>query len=174
MLIDTEDEPPSSPSKSSPQSVYSKARGLLRCNTLMNWSVDGSPTPETTIAARDTEREAIHAFLSGGGFLQRHPSTPDVSSLYISGSPGTGKTALVTDVLRRLQGDAEWITVYVNCMGLSTTVAVWHQVWTQVAAGSGQSSKSDVKPKDAKRRLEGVLSDEDSPRMYVHLISSLT
>ena len=78
----------------------------------------------TGMMGRTEERTIIEAFIGSfiAGEAQNH------TSLYISGSPGTGKTALVNDVLRMSRGnfDAHGIRAsLINCMALKGVDAVW-------------------------------------------------
>jgi cell division control protein 6 len=53
----------------------------------------------------------------------------DITSLYISGSPGTGKTALVNSIIRTFgatRSDVKFISV--NCMALKSTDALWERL----------------------------------------------
>jgi cell division control protein 6 len=90
---------------------------------------------DAELVGRDTERRELLAYLRG--------RTP--KSLYVSGTPGTGKTALVREVLaafeagKQREGDAadkeleHWYRelparkVYVNCVGKDEDV-VWDAI----------------------------------------------
>ncbi|KIM28725.1 hypothetical protein M408DRAFT_329185 [Serendipita vermifera MAFF 305830] len=96
--------PPATPSKSennvNPLAIafYSQARALLRTSSVTTIPFNG----------RESERAIIAEFLAGKG-------EGDESCLYISGTPGTGKTALVTDILKGME---EVQNRYVNCVGM--------------------------------------------------------
>ena len=49
------------------------------------------------LVGRDKEMSEIHTFLKG------HMSTKTSGSLYISGAPGTGKTAVLTHIIDELK-----------------------------------------------------------------------
>ncbi|TBU29542.1 P-loop containing nucleoside triphosphate hydrolase protein [Dichomitus squalens] len=105
--------------------LHVRARALLRptCN-------DG---PQ--MAGREQERSEIEAFILG--FIGNPSSAKDVSALYISGSPGTGKTALVNATLADLAGQLQDVRVLaVNCMALDGVDAVWQQLAELFGAGN--------------------------------------
>lgn len=52
-----------------------------------------------------------------------------MQSLYISGSPGSGKTALVTSVLHSFAEELIDVkVVIINCMALEDVDALWHRM----------------------------------------------
>ena len=76
------------------------------------------------MTGRAEERKVIELFIAS--FLAGEEQ--DHTSLYISGSPGTGKTALVNDVLRVSRGNLEAHgvrAVLINCMALKGIDAIW-------------------------------------------------
>lgn len=78
----------------------------------------------TGMTGRAEERTVIESFIAS--FLAGEEQ--DHTSLYISGSPGTGKTALVNDVLRVSRGNLEANGVratLINCMAVKSVDAVW-------------------------------------------------
>lgn len=77
------------------------------------------------MSGRATERKLIADFVSS--FLRAPSSAPDHSTLYISGSPGTGKTALVNALLGEMRDDLTDTVVTVitvNCMALNSIEAL--------------------------------------------------
>ncbi|KAG9008462.1 AAA ATPase [Tulasnella sp. 427] len=160
----------SSPTKE--KSAYCRVKMSLRCNGTSALSTsEGS----VTIAARDTERASIEQFVLGGGFLDDNSvenAEEAISTLYISGQPGTGKTALVTDVLRKLadRNTASSLTpIYVNCTGLSDVKAVWDRVWEEVVQTSGGSVGGKLKPGEAKKHFENALQSDQGFRCVLVL-----
>ncbi|KZV86514.1 P-loop containing nucleoside triphosphate hydrolase protein [Exidia glandulosa HHB12029] len=136
------DAPPSSPIKKRQQrdmTPFTRARAALRA--------DQSSTPLT---GRDNERRELLAYLRG--------SSP--KSLYISGTPGTGKTALIREVLTAYPypstSDAEEEEeedvrkVYVNCVGRKEE-HVWDLILDSLHASSRPASPSKNKKKDDSR-----------------------
>ncbi|KAJ4497218.1 P-loop containing nucleoside triphosphate hydrolase protein [Lentinula lateritia] len=96
-------------------SLEIRARALLRatCN-----DIDELP-------GREEERQSIADFVQS--FLD--DDEQGVQSLYISGSPGSGKTALVTSVLHSFAEELIDVkVVIINCMALEDVDALWHRM----------------------------------------------
>ncbi|KAK0208035.1 P-loop containing nucleoside triphosphate hydrolase protein [Desarmillaria ectypa] len=108
--------PPPTPTTLLPFHV--RARALLRATC--DDTVD--------MPARDNERAIIHDFIIGfmAASLLDSDDANHSSCLYISGVPGTGKTALVNSVIRTLGNDIKVITI--NCMALSSIEALWERL----------------------------------------------
>ncbi|KAG8918326.1 AAA ATPase, partial [Tulasnella sp. 418] len=167
---------PAKPSREAePQSIYARARALIRAANTSSLS-ETLTSSTSVIAARTEERTKIQNFILGGDFLSKSPDCDEEcpSSLYISGSPGTGKTALVTDILRQLaltssKGSITPTAVYVNCMGLPDTRSVWTRVWEELVSTLGGSVASKLKSGDAKKHLEDALKRNDGLRCVLVL-----
>ncbi|KAG2339776.1 P-loop containing nucleoside triphosphate hydrolase protein [Suillus weaverae] len=125
--------------------VYSRARGLLRST-----STSASP-----IAGREDERQRILEFITSSWCDNAH------TSLYISGTPGTGKTALVNSVLRSFEeseGTSDLRVVSINCMALNGLDALWDRLYEELCRT--RASKNIAKPCKAqgKQAVEKALS----------------
>ncbi|CAL1707027.1 unnamed protein product [Somion occarium] len=147
--------PPSTPSTL--QSVAAKCRALLRatCNNA------------SSIAGRDAERDEIIKFLQP--FLQTGVSSDIAgdqhSVLYISGSPGTGKTALVNDVLRTMAADLadDSVNLFtVNCMALGNVEALWATLIQALQGGKVKPNKGRINKDTSRQTLEHLLSTRQS------------
>ncbi|KAG7450722.1 P-loop containing nucleoside triphosphate hydrolase protein [Guyanagaster necrorhizus] len=117
--------------------VHVRARALLRATC--DDAVD--------MPARDDERAIISAFIAS--FVAASSLDSDdvdrSASLYISGAPGTGKTALINSILRSLDAlnDVEVITI--NCMALSSIEALWERLYEkfeETKKPSGRTKKA--------------------------------
>jgi cell division control protein 6 len=62
----------------------------------------------------------------------------DTTTLYISGSPGTGKTALVNSVLCEFQSDV----VSINCMALNSVDELWDRMVEELDGKKGRGKKA--------------------------------
>lgn len=114
------------------------------------------------MAGREQENATIEAFMRG--FLGATQSTEDSSALYISGSPGTGKTALVNAVFGALadQLKVQGVQILaVNCMALDGVDAVWQRLaefFCDMTQATGRGKKFKSSPQQA---VEKVLADCD-------------
>ena len=165
--------PPSPPAILLP--LHVRVRALLRptCN-------EG---PQ--LAGREQERSRIEGFLRT--FMVSVGSESNHSALYISGSPGTGKTALVNATLHALADElsAQDIQLLVvNCMALEGIDAVWQQLSDMLVSGSspkGRGRKVKGKPQQvvekafASRNHKWCVSNQRLPRcMYSWTITVLS
>ncbi|KAG6844624.1 hypothetical protein H0H87_005481 [Tephrocybe sp. NHM501043] len=147
--------PPTPPTALLP--LHARARAFLRstCNGI-----------NAQIAGRDSERATIQNFIAS--FL----GDPDIvsddelsTSLYISGSPGTGKTALVNSVLCDFTTDAK--VVFINCMALNSVDALWERLAEEL--NDGRKTKSNARAKKTKGRdaVEALLTRHKSKCLVI-------
>ncbi|GBE81234.1 P-loop containing nucleoside triphosphate hydrolase protein [Sparassis crispa] len=144
--------PPSTPPSFS-LPIHVRAKGLLRptCNSVAD------------IAGRHTERAEIRNFIASF-FTQNESSSEPQSTLYISGSPGTGKTALVNVVLQAIQpelADHDIRVISVNCMALSGVDALWERIAEELSADAHTSKRTRCAKKGketADKIVERILS----------------
>ncbi|THG96270.1 hypothetical protein EW145_g7808 [Phellinidium pouzarii] len=103
--------PPSTPPLTLP--LHHRVRSLLRTtsNSSNNMSLEG----------RETERSIIESF------LHSFDGDMDISEsvLYVSGSPGTGKTALVNSIIASAKISDNVRVIFLNCMAISGLDALW-------------------------------------------------
>ncbi|KAI9364466.1 P-loop containing nucleoside triphosphate hydrolase protein [Zopfochytrium polystomum] len=152
-----------------PSSVYKQAKSLFKT----------SSTP-SRLVGRDKQRSVIHDFLKD---LPPEPTDCRSRSLYVSGCPGAGKSALVDEVLKSLDKTMEENGVKclkVNCMALSEPKDVFHKI----LEGFGLPLVS--KQKDAISTLESAFSQQpeldaesrrkrrrSSPSFYVLILDEI-
>ncbi|CAJ1052847.1 cell division control protein 6 homolog isoform X2 [Xyrichtys novacula] len=86
------------------------------------------------LLSREAERASIKSFLEEK-VLQRLPG-----SIYISGAPGTGKTACLNCVLQEMKEELSSVqTVVVNCMTLRSSHAIFPLLAEKLKAPGGQN-----------------------------------
>ncbi|XP_026159398.1 cell division control protein 6 homolog [Mastacembelus armatus] len=91
------------------------------------------------LLSREAERASIRSFLEEK-VLQRLPG-----SLYISGAPGTGKTACLNCILQEMKAELSSVqTVVVNCMSLRSSHTIFRLLAEKLRATGGQSGLQRV------------------------------
>ncbi|KAF9538682.1 AAA ATPase [Mortierella hygrophila] len=120
------------------------------------------------LVGRDAERETIRQF------CLKHILTPEAGSLYISGQPGTGKTALLKEIMRDMQPAMEKApygikVLTVNCMTVKDPKLVYHKMLVELGY------KSEVGDKEAAiNALETlILGDKKNKIMYVTILDEM-
>ncbi|KAF9996519.1 AAA ATPase [Entomortierella chlamydospora] len=83
------------------------------------------------LVGRDAERETIRTF------CQDHILIPKSGSLYISGQPGTGKTALLKEIMRDMEPEMNNVkhdikTVTINCMSIKDPKLVYQKLLEEI------------------------------------------
>lgn len=96
--------------------LHMRIRGLLRAtsNAGQGMSMDG----------REAEQAIIKSFLQSFD----DDDYAGESLLYVSGSPGTGKTALVNAVIASTQVNNNVKIIFLNCMTMSSADALWEKL----------------------------------------------
>jgi len=119
--------------------LHIRSRALLRatCNS------------SAEIAGRLSEQQLITNFITT--FISSSPDPKATEPvLYISGSPGCGKTALVNSILATLRVELfenNINVVLVNCMALNGLEAVWERLIEELGSPrkrSGKTRNSDI------------------------------
>ncbi|KAI8901423.1 P-loop containing nucleoside triphosphate hydrolase protein [Globomyces pollinis-pini] len=104
-----------------PTSIYQDAKALFRrCST------------PKKLVGRNTERVSIIQF------LENHLLAHKPGSLYISGCPGTGKTALVNEILTVMASQFHLKpfpikTIFINCMNISDPKQIFTKIVTELS-----------------------------------------
>ncbi|KAF9568234.1 P-loop containing nucleoside triphosphate hydrolase protein [Agrocybe pediades] len=141
--------PPTPPTVLLP--FHARVRALLRstCNNA-----------DAQIAGRTEERANIVKFLAS--FIQGTTTDQGTSpaSMFISGTPGTGKTALVNEIIRELSSDVkdDIKIISINCMALKDVDALWTRMIEDFSVtAKGKSSPKKLKGRDGVRTLLSTL-----------------
>ncbi|KZR99446.1 Cell division control protein 6, partial [Daphnia magna] len=91
-------------------------------------------TTPSTIFCRDKELAVIENFMRP--LIERKPG-----SMYISGRPGTGKTACVTHILSNKTFSGKFELIFVNCMLLCTPASIFQHIAQQLDTKWNASAK---------------------------------
>lgn len=110
----------SSTARVSAPTVYSQARQLF-----------ARSTEPGRLVGRDDERGELNSFIST--CIKRTAS----GCLYVSGPPGTGKSALVAEVCRELDLGDTCTQSYVNCMSVKHARDIYAKMFEDLSAGGG-------------------------------------
>lgn len=148
-MSDLPHTPATTPTKSANRSCYAQARSVLRLSA-------SSTTVSLPLLGRDTQRDQILAFISSAS---AEPSSSAFQlrrggALYVSGQPGTGKTALVTDILERTL-PATLPKLFLNCATVKG-IQVWETILDAV-----NGEPAGLKGLRARKRLEELIQQND-------------
>ncbi|KIJ18845.1 hypothetical protein PAXINDRAFT_69982 [Paxillus involutus ATCC 200175] len=126
--------------------IYARARALLRATCNSN-----SP-----IAGRTAERDIIANFIAST--RERNCCDESLkSSLFISGTPGTGKTALVNSVLAGIGYCDDLDVITINCVAVHNVDALWERLCEHIESTRSVKSTRNSKAK-GKQLLNQLLT----------------
>ncbi|KAH0827748.1 P-loop containing nucleoside triphosphate hydrolase protein [Lanmaoa asiatica] len=128
--------------------IHARVRALLRstCNGAF------------TIAGRSAERDVIANFIASAHEASCSNELSK-SSLFISGTPGTGKTALVNSVLAGLEYCQDLKVITINCMALNSVEDLWDCLCENIEKSTLVKRTKGVKAK-GKRLLDRILASQ--------------
>ncbi|KAI5466405.1 P-loop containing nucleoside triphosphate hydrolase protein [Mariannaea sp. PMI_226] len=118
-------------SPSTIQTVYHSARQLF-----------ARSAEPGQLVGRDSERDQLTEFLG------RCSSTTPHGCLYVSGPPGTGKSAMITEMTRAYSEQNKVQSAYINCMSIKSS----KDLYTTLLGALGQAS--EVSESDAIAALQ--------------------
>ncbi|KAK0231340.1 P-loop containing nucleoside triphosphate hydrolase protein [Armillaria fumosa] len=142
--------PPPTPPSLLP--IHTRARALLR------------PTSDCTgeMPGREKERSVIRDFITISD------NGDQITSLYISGSPGTGKTVLVNALIQSLGLDLNGTKIItVNCMALENVEALWERLSEEFQGPCKRKQSRRTAKGKGKGTVEDILSSLDSKCLLV-------
>lgn len=112
------------------------------------------------LPAREREMDVIR------NFLREHICGKKAGSLYLSGAPGTGKTACLSRILQDLKKELKGFkTIMLNCMSLRSAQAVFPAIAQEIC----QEEVSKPAGKDMMRKLEKHMTAEKGPMIVLVL-----
>ncbi|KIR43027.1 DNA clamp loader [Cryptococcus deuterogattii 99/473] len=131
-----------------PANPYKQLKSFLRLST----SFAAGASIDETIIGRQEEKSAIRAYISTS------EAESDVG-MYVSGPPGTGKTALVTAIGRELADDG-WKVVEIGCMGMKAT-DMWKEIGGMLSCGKTEKDIKEYMAQEENKVLI-ILDEVDS------------
>ncbi|XP_004591298.2 cell division control protein 6 homolog [Ochotona princeps] len=112
------------------------------------------------LPAREKEMDAIRTF------LREHICGKRAGSLYLSGAPGTGKTACLSRILQDLKKELKGFkTIMLNCMSLRSAQAVFPAIAQEIC----QEEVTRTAGKDVMKKLEKHMTAEKGPMIVLVL-----
>ena len=118
------------------------------------------------LSGRATERALISEFITSFVDGSKNPASAQCTSLYISGSPGTGKTAVVNSVISQSTIPPTFTVITINCMALNDVDFLWSRLADELSP-SGVKAKKALKGIDAVNRLLSAYTS----KWYVFLVA---
>lgn len=94
-------------------------------------------------------------------FLQTHCKQRTPGSLYISGPPGTGKTASLLKIMQQTELRSKLKIVYVNCTTMKSAAAIYGKIIQEL------SIKNATSKKNSKASVEKYLTSEHKMLLLV-------
>ncbi|KAK6903634.1 hypothetical protein I203_107139 [Kwoniella mangroviensis CBS 8507] len=105
----------------------------LKAHLRLSSATSESTSTDQVIIGREEEKKVLRSYLTNRNDV-------DVG-MYISGPPGTGKTALVTALGRELAEEG-WKVVELGCMGLKVT-DIWRRLGEELICGKTEKDVKD-------------------------------
>ena len=127
-----------------------------------------------SLAGREKEQIIIESFLHS---FDEDSEVPE-RILYVSGSPGTGKTALVNSIISKLKLNENVKVLFLNCMALPSMDALWQRLEDELvdfAPKTRQSKRQTTKSKLQGRDLvTSVLQQREDIKLLVPIYHPAT
>ncbi|KZT71064.1 P-loop containing nucleoside triphosphate hydrolase protein [Daedalea quercina L-15889] len=146
--------PPSPPCALLP--LHVRVRALLRATS----------NGLTSMTGRAMERAVIERFVVSFSVEDKEEQT----ALYISGSPGTGKTALVNDVIRACRADLDIHNVkaiVINCMAIKGVDAVWDSLAESIIEEESSGRRTRKFKETSALRVQRLLVEKNVKTVVV-------
>lgn len=134
------------------ENLYQRAKAVFRRTAI----------PSRLIGRGDERKQMMD-------FWKNHVLENQPGCLYISGMPGTGKTAMLTEVMRLIEDDVMALrthkvnTVVVNCMSVREP----KQIYTKLVEELRLNSKTPIQT-DVVKQAEELINSKKNVLKYVH------
>ncbi|ESO12913.1 hypothetical protein HELRODRAFT_63669, partial [Helobdella robusta] len=116
------------------------------------------------LVCRDAEFKLVKNYIAD------HIDQSKPGSMYISGAPGTGKTAVLNFALKSIPTSSP--KVFINCMSLRNSQAIYSNIWMLLSPTSAKKSANSAK--DAVADIEDfITSNQQSIILVLDEIDSL-
>ena len=122
--------PAPAPARAPPAAVLSEIGQFQEARAALH---TGTPSQ---LLCREEQVSVLHTW------LQNHLVAAKPGSLYISGAPGTGKTASLTHLLSKIYTKYKYI--FINCMVLKSSIAIYREVAKQLCPKKEVKTERDA------------------------------
>lgn len=133
------------------RSVYNEARRVF--------ARGGTLDP---LVGRQNERGEIHTFIDD------HFNAKKGGCLYISGPPGTGKSAMINEIRQNLQSEHAMKNAYVNCMSVKTAGNVYSSLASELEISDDVFACESMKEK-----LSYVFTEQKGESMFMVVLDEI-
>ena len=125
------------------------------------FATSNSTSALMSTAGREAEKAVIESFLHG---LDDDADVPE-SVLYISGSPGTGKTALVNSIIsENIDARSGLKVIFLNCMAIVDIDTLWRRLAEELGAvvsPAKKATRKGAKKVQGKDDINALLSESN-------------
>ena len=121
------------------------------------------------LVGRDDERQQLDAFLA-----RLDSSNSPGGCLYVSGPPGTGKSAMVQKRTEVAAGACAGVRhLYVNCMSIKSCKGLCNTIGQAVATGAQKEDKNETDDTAAAATLQGLFVSKTSRQTYLVVLDEI-
>lgn len=137
------------------QTVYHVARQLFARSS---GAVAGS------LIGREDERLRLRTFLNANCGSDAATTKSDCGCLYVSGPPGTGKSAMVNEMTEQVCGEQSGSVrkAYINCMSIRSSNDLYSTLLRLLVLGSGNDDDSNTNEEQAAAAMGVDLNETDA------------
>ncbi|KAF7392950.1 cell division control protein 6 isoform X1 [Vespula maculifrons] len=75
-------------------------------------------------------------------FIREHLENESSASLYVSGPPGTGKTACLSKIIQQPEFNSKFKVIYINCTTMKSAATIYSKIMQELGMPAPKSSKS--------------------------------
>lgn len=77
-------------------------------------------------------------------YMEDHLKTERSGSLYVSGPPGTGKTACLSKLILKPEFKSQFKVVYINCTTMKSAAAIYAKIIQELGLSAGKNGKTTI------------------------------
>ncbi|EFN77760.1 Cell division control protein 6-like protein [Harpegnathos saltator] len=123
----------------SPKSENLQPKQLFGSNEYQNARLALHSSETEELPGRENELNKLQEF------FQEHLEKETSSSLYISGPPGTGKTASLSKIMQQPEFKSQFKCVYINCTTMKSAAAIYAKIIQELSISSSTKSGKNNK-----------------------------